>query len=198
MSHELPYTTEVRADTGLTNPKLGIGLFLASEGMLFAAFFSSYALLRSGAESWPDQSSIVNVTLGGINTGLLLASSVAIGLAWNAIRAGNVPRFRAWMGACILLGLVFLGIKGFEYSEKLGAGLWPSTNNFLGLYFTMTGLHAAHLLAGIAVNAYLWGPGASLWRRDAARFTQRVEIARLYWNFVDVVWVLLFVVLYLL
>jgi cytochrome c oxidase subunit III len=198
MSLEIPYTTETRADTGMTNPKLGIWLFLASEVMLFASLFSSYALLRSGAEAWPDQSAVVSVTLGAINTGVLLASSMAIGLAWNAIRAQQVDRFRVWMGACILLGLLFLGIKGFEWADKLQAGLAPSMNNFLGLYFTMTGLHAAHLAAGIVINLYFWGPGRALWRRDAARFSQRVEVARLYWNFVDVIWIVLFVVFYLL
>ena len=198
MSFEIPYTTETRPDTGVTNPKLGIWLFLASEVMLFASLFSSYALLRMGGDTWPDQSAITGVTLGAINTGILLASSMAIGLAWNAIRAQQVERYRLWMGACIALGLLFLGVKGFEWADKLQAGLTPATNNFLGLYFTMTGLHAAHLLAGIVVNAYLWGPGAALWRRDAARFAQRIEVARLYWNFVDVVWIVLFVVLYLL
>lgn len=198
MSHPLPYTTDVRPDTGLTNPKLGIWLFLASEVMLFASLFSSYALLRSGAAAWPDQSSLVSVPLGAINTLVLLASSVAIGLAWSAISRGDDTRYRLWMAASILLGALFLGVKAFEWSEKLNAGLLPSTGNYLGLYFTMTGLHAAHLLAGLAVNAFLWGPGRALWHIDAARFVQRVAIARLYWNFVDVIWILLFVVLYLL
>jgi heme/copper-type cytochrome/quinol oxidase subunit 3 len=198
MSFEIPYTTETRPDTGMTNPRLGIWLFLASEVMLFASLFSSYALLRSGAETWPDQSAITSVTIGGINTALLLASSMAIGLAWNAIRAQRVDRYRRWMAACVLLGAVFLGLKGYEWADKLQAGLVPSLNNFLGLYFTMTGLHAAHLLAGLAVNAYLLGPGTALWRRDPLRFAQRVEVARLYWNFVDVVWIVIFVVFYLL
>lgn len=198
MSHELPYTTDVRPDTGVTSPKIGIWLFLASEVMLFASLFSSYALLRSGAEAWPDQSSLVSIPLGGINTLLLLASSMAIRLAWLAIRGADEGRYRRWMAASVLLGVLFLGIKAFEWFEKLDAGLLPSTNNFLGLYFTMTGLHAAHLLAGLGVNAFLWGPGLALHRADAARFVQRVEIARLYWNFVDLIWILLFVVLYLL
>jgi heme/copper-type cytochrome/quinol oxidase subunit 3 len=198
VSLEIPYTTETRPDTGVTTPKLGIWLFLASEVMLFASLFSAYALLRSGADAWPDQSAILSVTLGAINTGVLLASSMAIGLAWNAIRAQQVGRYRAWMGACILLGGMFLGVKAFEWADKLQAGLVPSMHNFLGLYFTMTGLHAAHLAVGLAINLYLWGPGLVLWRRDAARFSQRVEIARLYWNFVDVVWIVLFAVFYLL
>src|SRR6187549_1022880 len=82
---EIPYTTEVRADTGLTNPKLGIWLFLASEVMLFGSLFSSYALLRAGAPTWPDQSSIVNVPLATFNTVVLIASSVTMVMAWASV-----------------------------------------------------------------------------------------------------------------
>jgi len=121
----LPYTTTVRPDTGLTSPKLGIWLFLASEVMLFGSLFSAYALLRTGAAFWPD-------------------------------------------------------------------------HNFLALYFTMTGLHAIHVIAGMVVNAYLLGPGVRMWTRDHLRFTNRIEIAGIYWHFVDVVWIFLFPVLYLL
>ena len=96
------------------------------------------------------------------------------------------------------LGIVFLAIKGFEYRGELAAGLRPSTSNFLGLYFVMTSLHALHVVCGVVVNAFLCGPGLSMSRRDPARFAGRVEAAALYWNFIDVIWVLMFVVLYLL
>ena len=75
---EIPYTIETREDTGLTNPKLGVWLFLASEVMLFASLFSSYVLLRVGAESWPDQASIVNIPLATLNTAVLITSSVTM------------------------------------------------------------------------------------------------------------------------
>ena len=196
---EIPYTTTARADTGVTNPTLGIWLFLSSEIMLFGSLFSAYALIRSGADRWPDQSSILNVPLGAINTALLVLSSVTLGRALSALKAGGADRqgpknYRLFMGATILLGVLFLGIKAFEWSEKLSHGLHPSTNNFLGLYFTMTGIHAAHLAAGILVNIYLWGPGMRMWRAEPERYTGRVAVARLYWNFVDAVWIALFVV----
>src|SRR5262245_63483113 len=82
---EIPYTTEARPDTGLTNPKLGIWLFLASEVMLFGSLFSSYALLRSGAPTWPVQSEILSVPLAALNTVVLIASSVTMVLAWAAL-----------------------------------------------------------------------------------------------------------------
>ncbi|MBM3819702.1 MAG: heme-copper oxidase subunit III [Acidimicrobiia bacterium] len=195
---DIPYTTDVRPDTGLTNPKLGMWLFLASEVMLFGSFFSSYALLRVGAASWPDQSAVLSVPLAALNTAVLLASSVTIALAWRAARQGDRAAYRGLMAATIALGIVFLGVKGSEYADKLSQGLAPSTDVFLGLYYTMTGLHALHIAAGLAVNAYLIGPGARMWQAQHARFANRVELAALYWHFVDVIWICIFAVFYLL
>lgn len=196
--HTLPYTTEVRPDTGLTSPKLGIWLFLASEVMLFGSLFSAYALLRSGAASWPDQSAVLSVPLATLNTVVLIASSVTMVLAWAAAKAGDLGRFRAFMGLTLLGGAGFMVVKAIEYGDKFAHGLAPSTDNFLGLYFTMTGLHAVHVIAGMVVNLYLLGPGARMWRAEPERFTNRVEVAGIYWHFVDVVWIFLFPVLYLL
>lgn len=200
--HVLPYTTEVRADTGLTSPKLGIWLFLASEVMLFGSLFSSYALLRTGAASWPDQSAVLSVPLATLNTIILISSSVTMVLAWTALAPGpqaqNPARFRLYMGLTLLLGAAFLAVKAIEYGDKFAHGLFPATNTFLALYFTMTGVHAVHVLVGMAVNAYLLVSGARMWRTEPERFANRVEIAGIYWHFVDVVWVFLFPVLYLL
>jgi len=194
----IPYTTDIRPDTGLTNPKLGIWLFLASEVMLFGSLFSAYALLRSGATSWPDQSAVLSVPFATLNTVILISSSITMVLAWVAAKAGQLPRFRLFMGLTLLLGGAFMAVKAVEYSDKFAHGLLPSTDNFLGLYFTMTGVHAIHVLVGMVVNAYLLWPGSAMFRTDAARFTNRVEIAGIYWHFVDVVWIFLFPVLYLL
>ena len=194
----IPYTTEVRPDTGLTNPKLGIWLFLASEVMLFGSLFSSYALLRSGAESWPDQSAVVSVPLATLNTVILISSSVTMVLAWASLKAERLGRFRLFMGVTLLLGAAFLVVKTVEYADKFAHGLFPAGSNFLALYFTMTGVHAIHVIGGLVVNGFLWGPGARMWRGDPVRFTNRVEVAGIYWHFVDVVWIFLFPVLYLL
>jgi cytochrome c oxidase subunit III len=195
---EIPYTTQTRPDTGLTNPKLGIWLFLASEVMLFGSLFSSYVLLRTGAESWPDQSSILSVPLASLNTLILIASSVTVVLAWASLKGGSLSRYRLYMGLTILGGALFLVVKSFEYGDKFSHGLFPAENNFIGLYYTMTGLHALHVIGGMIVNAYLWGPGTKMWAHDRERFTNRIEVAGLYWHFVDVVWIFLFPVLYLL
>lgn len=195
---EIPYTTEIRPDTGLTNPKLGIWLFLASEVMLFGSLFSSYALLRIGAASWPDQSSVLNVPLATLNTVILISSSVTMVLAWAALKGQRLDRYKLYMGLTFLAGVGFLIVKTIEYREKFEHGLFPSTNNFLGLYFTMTGLHAIHVIGGMIVNAYFLGPGTKMWKTDPERFTNRIEVAGIYWHFVDLVWIFLFPVFYLL
>ena len=209
---EIPYTTEVRPDTGLTNPKLGIWLFLASEVMLFGSLSSSYALLRSGAPTWPVQHEILSVPLAALNTVVLIASSVTMVMAWASlaphtasVRAGNrdeearsLKRYRLFMGLTLLGGAIFLVVKTIEYTDKFSHHLYPATNNFLGLYFTLTGLHALHVIVGMIVNGFLWGPGARMWRSQPERFANRIEVAGIYWHFVDVVWIFLFPVLYLL
>jgi len=222
---EIPYTTEVRPDTGLTNPKLGIWLFLASEVMLFGSLFSSYVLLRSGAPTWPVQHEVLSVPLAALNTVVLIASSVTMVMAWASLaphaaavrdrlrspnaramaspaeasaEADSLKRYRLFMGLTLLGGAIFLVVKAIEYGDKFSHHLYPATNNFLGLYFTLTGLHALHVIVGMIVNAYLWGPGTRMWRSEPERFANRIEVAGIYWHFVDVVWIFLFPVLYLL
>jgi heme/copper-type cytochrome/quinol oxidase subunit 3 len=87
--------------------------------------------------------------------------------------------------------------KGFEYSHEFGEGRFPKTNNFLAIYFTLTGLHGLHILGGVVVFLYFLGPGAKMWKTDQERYTNRIEIVGLYWHFVDLVWIFLFPILYL-
>jgi heme/copper-type cytochrome/quinol oxidase subunit 3 len=195
---EIPYTVAARSDTGLNNGKLGIWLFLASEVMLFGALFATYIMLRVGAPTWPKGADILNVPLAFVNTLVLITSSVTMVMAWASLMRNRFGQFRLYMGGTVLLGFVFLIIKYFEYSAKFDHHLYPSTNNFLAIYFTLTGLHGLHVIGGMAVNAYFWGPGSRLWREDPRWFTNRVEHSGLFWHFVDLVWIFLFPVLYLL
>ncbi|HEX9593587.1 MAG TPA: cytochrome c oxidase subunit 3 [bacterium] len=196
----IPYIDSPRPDTGLYNAKVGIWLFLASEIMLFGALFSSYVLLRVGAPAgtWPVGASVLNVPLATFNTVLLITSTVTMLLAWASCKVREFGKFRLYLGLTVLLGVVFLVVKGFEYSMKLDHHLYPSTNTFLAIYFTMTGLHGLHVLGGVVVNAYFWGPGSKMWHTAPNQFTNRIESAGLYWHFVDMVWIFLFPVLYLL
>jgi cytochrome c oxidase subunit III len=198
MEMEIPYTVETRPDTGLTNPKLGIWLFLASEVMLFGSLFSAYVLLRSGAETWPNQADIVNIPLATLNTAVLISSSVTMVMSWASLKMHDFAKYKLYMGLTFLCGVGFLVIKSIEYSEKFSHALYPSTNNFIGIYFLMTGLHAIHVIGGMVVNGFLWGPGAKMWKTAPEQFTNRVEVAGLYWHFVDLVWIFLFPILYLL
>ena len=195
---QIPYTVDTRADTGLFNAKLGIWLFLASEVMLFGALFSSYILLRTGASHWPHGWEHLNVPLATLNTVVLISSSVTMVMSWASLMMKNFSRYKLFMGLTILLGLTFLVVKSFEYGAKFSHGLYPGESTFFAIYFTLTGLHGLHVLGGIIVNTYFWGPGSKMWKTEPARFTNRVEIAGLYWHFVDLVWIFLFPTLYLL
>ena len=195
---EIPYNVEERPDTGLYNAKLGVWLFLASEVMLFGALFSTYVLLRTGAEDWPAGASILNVPMATLNTMILIGSSVTMVMSWASLKMDRFDKFKLYMGVTWLLSAAFLVVKYFEYSAKFSHHLYPSTNNFLAIYFTLTGLHMLHVIGGMVVNGYLWGPGAKMWKTEPERFTNRIEIAGLYWHFVDLVWIFLFPVLYLL
>lgn len=198
MSEIVPYIVEERPDTGLYNAKLGVWLFLASEVMLFGALFSTYVLLRVGNPDWPYGATILNVPLATFNTLILITSSVTMVLAWAGLKMNNFKSFRLNLGLTILFALIFLVAKGFEYGAKFDHHLYPSSSTFLAIYFTLTGLHGLHILGGVVVNSYLWGPGSKMWKTDPARFINRIEIAGLYWHFVDLVWIFLFPVLYLL
>ena len=192
---EIPYTVEVRPDTGLSNGKLGVWLFLASEVMLFAALFSSYILLRVGSVEWPHGSQELSVPLAFFNTVVLISSSVTMVMAWASLKMNDFGKFRMFLGATILLALTFLVVKFFEYEHHLVAGEGPWHNTFYAIYFTITGLHGAHVVAGLLLLAwtqfFAW--------RGAYRSEEHVAVqtSALYWHFVHVVWLFLFLALYL-
>lgn len=195
---EIPYTVAERPDTGLNNVKLGIWLFLASEVMLFGGLFSSYVLLRVGAADWPLGSEFVNIPIGTFNTAVLIGSSVTMVMAFASLKLGDLAKYKTYMGATILLAILFLLVKSYEYYEKISHDHLPSHGTFLAIYWTMTALHGIHIIAGVAVNGFLWGPGSSMFHTKRDQFINRVEAAGLYWHFVDLVWIFLFPVLYLL
>lgn len=194
---EIPYNVHPRPDTGVYNAKLGIWLFLASEVMLFGALFSSLILLRTGAETWPRGYEMLNVPLATFNTFILIVSSVTVVMAWSQLRLGNLKWGRIYISATILCALIFLVNKAFEYGHEFREHNFPKTNNFFAIYFTMTGLHGLHIIGGVIVFLYFLGPGAKMWAHDPERYTNRIEVVGLYWHFVDLVWIFLFPVLYL-
>jgi cytochrome c oxidase subunit III len=192
----IPYTVEERPDTGLANGKLGIWLFLASEVMLFGALFSTYIILRTGAPEWPHGE--LNVMLGAINTVILITSSVTMVMAWASLKLKDWAKHRLYLIATFLLAGVFLVNKYFEYKDHFDKGETPAHSTFTAIYFTLTGLHGLHILGGMIVMLYFLGPGTKLWKKNADQFTNRIEYTGLYWHFVDLVWIFLFPILYLL
>lgn len=184
--------------TGLTNSKLAMWLFLATEVMLFGGLFSAYILLRVADPTWPHGSEYLSIPLATLNTMVLIISSVTMVMSWAALAMKSLPKFKVYMTLTILLSLVFLVVKYFEYSSKFEHGYFPSTNNFFGIYFTLTGLHGVHIIGGILVNAYFLLTANKAWREHPKMFTGRIEAAGLYWHFVDLVWIFLFPALYLL
>jgi cytochrome c oxidase subunit 3 len=192
----VPWVYEERPDTGLTNGKLGIWLFLASEVMLFGGLFSAYIILRVSAPEWPHGE--LSVLLGTINTVLLISSSVTMVLAWANLKMNEFAKGRMFLLVTIVLALVFLVNKYFEYADHIARGEGPWHSTFLAIYFTLTGLHGLHILGGVIVMLYFAGPGARLWERNPVMYTNRIENTGLYWHFVDLVWIFLFPVLYLL
>jgi len=196
---EIPFTVSERPDTGLTNPKFGIWLFLASEVMLFGSLFSSYIILRTGSLDWPVQSDELNITIGAVNTAILIASSLTMVLSWTALKEKQFKRFKLFIGLTILFAVLFLVLKiWLEYIPKIHHGHILSTNTFFAMYYLMTGLHALHILGGVVVMIFFWGPGSKMWQTNPDQFVNRIEVVGLYWHFVDLVWIFLFPTLYLL
>jgi cytochrome c oxidase subunit 3 len=184
----VPYTLEPRRDTGVSNTTLALWLFLASEVMLFGALFSSYALLRVAAPAWPSGRAVLDLTLGGANTVVLLAATM---MAWRA-RNRAVDRAKRFLVLNSALAVVFLAIKSFEYQHELARGLVPSVSTFWAIYFVLTGLHVVHVMGGLAANAWVLAG-----RAGDAMTVNRVRLLSLYWTFVDVVWIAIFALLYL-
>ncbi|MDA1001455.1 MAG: cytochrome c oxidase subunit 3 [bacterium] len=187
------------AETGgsgfASSAKLGLWWFLASEIMVFGGVVASYFLLRLAGPGWGDDIAHNSTLLGTINTIVLLTSSftmVEVHAAWNR---RDADAFRRFLGLTIVLGLVFLVIKGFEYGAHFREAIFPAKSLFWAFYYGMTGLHALHVLAGIIANVSLL---VVAWRPEGLmRFGHRAEMNGLYWHFVDVVWIILFPLLYL-
>ena len=196
---KIPYNEELRPDTGLYNAKLGIWLFLASEVMLFGGLFSAYVMLRLSDPNWANYGQeALNVPLATLNTAILITSSVTMVMAWISLKQKDLSKYKMYLGTTIVCAFIFLVVKYFEYSHKIHEGFVPSHDTYMALYFTITGLHGLHIIGGVIVFAYLLGPGISMWDSEPKRFTNRIEVVGLYWHFVDLVWIFLFPILYLL
>jgi len=183
---------------------LGLWAFLATEVLFFGGMFASFAILRQLHHAgFADAGRETNLVFGTVNTAVLLTSSLSMALAERAAEAGLRGATRWLLAVTLALGFAFLCVKGLEYREDLEKGLWPAHGFviatqgaalFFGLYWMMTGVHAVHVLAGMALV------GRVLWIAGRGRLSERqvsVRVTTLYWHLVDVIWVVLFPMLYL-
>ncbi len=176
--------------------KMGMWWFLASEIMVFGGFLAIYILYRmASGGAWAAHAEHVSATIGTFNTVLLLTSSLTMVKAFEYIDADDREKARNFLLFTVLLGVAFLGVKGFEYSKEIAAGYTPLSGIFWSFYYALTGLHGLHVLAGVILNFSLFMMAArgTLWPKTQGR----VEYAGLYWHFVDLIWIFLFPLLYL-
>jgi cytochrome c oxidase subunit 3 len=182
--------------------RMGMWLFLASEIMMFGAFIAVYLVLRlslpaplpgeEGLLEWSKKQLSVGIAL--FNTFVLILSSFTVVRAVHAIRNGNRGRCEDFMVLTAALGTLFLVVKGIEYAGKFSHNIGPSTNIFYGAYFLMTGFHGFHVLVGVIA---LVACAFFVKKFDSSHYAP-VENIALYWHFVDVVWIFLFPIVYLL
>ncbi|MEX2268394.1 MAG: cytochrome c oxidase subunit 3 [Acidimicrobiia bacterium] len=181
--------------TGVTNKKLGMWLFLASDCLFFGAFIATYLLYRGRDTVGPGPRLLFDIPFTSATSFILLMSSLTMVLALAAIQRGDERRLRIWLLATALLGATFIAGQVFEFTEFNREGLALDTNLFGSTFFILTGFHGAHVTAGIIWLMSLWGMASQ--GRLKQPDSEKIEIAGLYWHFVDVVWIVIFTVIYL-
>jgi heme/copper-type cytochrome/quinol oxidase subunit 3 len=182
--------------TGVTNMKLMMWLFLSSDCLFFGAFIATYLLYRGRADqAGPGPKDLFDIPFTSATSFILLMSSLTMVLALAAIQRGDHRRVRIWILATAMLGATFIAGQVFEFTEFTREGLHVDTSLFGSTFYILTGFHGAHVVIGIIWLLSLWG--LSMQKRLPAEHAEKVEVAGLYWHFVDVVWIVIFTVIYL-
>ncbi|MEA2508353.1 MAG: cytochrome c oxidase subunit [Actinomycetota bacterium] len=181
-----------RAVRGTSSPVLGMVLFVASEAMFFAALFGAYFTIYAGANTWPPKGIETNIGVPAVLTAILVSSSFTLQAGVAAVRKGRMDRLKRWLEATLLLGIAFLALQAYDYSQlnfAIRQGAFPS------LFYVMTGLHMAHVIGGVVLLGMVYVQS----RTDQLSMERHepVESAAIYWHFVDVVWIGLFSAFYL-
>jgi heme/copper-type cytochrome/quinol oxidase subunit 3 len=180
---------------GVPNRKMAMWVFIASECMFFGSLIATYLAYEGKSLVGPTPEEILNIPLTSVSTFVLLMSSLAMVLALDAVQSGDRRKARLWLGGVVVLGGLFLGGQVYEFTEFYHEGLTLQQNLFGATFFVLTGFHGAHVTVGVIWMITLLvmslrgdlGPERSL----------DVEVAGLYWHFVDVVWIVIFTVVYL-
>jgi heme/copper-type cytochrome/quinol oxidase subunit 3 len=181
--------------TGLSNTKLAMWLFLASECMLFGALITTYVLYRGRSLVGPYPADIFDIPYTSVSSFVLLASSLTMVLALSAAQQRDMGRMRLWLLTTALLGMTFVGGQVYEFTAFAHEGLGLSTNLFGTTFYVLTGFHGVHVTVGVLMLLSLVGLSSA--RRLPDDPSYPIEMVGLYWHFVDIVWIVIFTVVYL-
>lgn len=190
---EAAHIDPTRTSTGLDSRKLGMWIFLVTEVMLFSSLIGAFLQMKARSPAGANQ--VLNVPITAVNTFILIVSSTTVVLALQAIMNGDKRKLKLYLAATLALGATFLGVQVFEYFQLLSHDFTPSGSLFGGGFYTVTGFHGFHVFLGL-----LWCAGLlreALQERFTPTNYMRIEIFGLYWHYVDVVWIILFTIIYL-
>ena len=193
MSHA--HALEHYTSTGLDNRKVAIWTFIGSECLFFASLISTYLVYKGRDTTGPTPEHILEIPLVTVGTALLLFSSLFVVIALNGAQHGNRRRLLTWLGMTILCGLFFVGMQVYEFTHFVHEGLKMQTNLFGASFYTLTGFHGTHVSLGVLwlITVFITAARGKL---PPAK-SLNLEMAALYWHFVDVVWIVIFPVVYL-
>jgi cytochrome c oxidase subunit 3/cytochrome o ubiquinol oxidase subunit 3 len=179
---------------GLDLRKLAMWVFLSSEVIFFGSLIATFLVYKNKSLSGPGQE-LLNIPLTGVNTFILIVSSLTMVLALNAAIHDRQRQLKVWLLATIVLGSSFLSIQGYEYVKLWSEGLTPTANLFGSAFYTLTGFHGTHVLVGVIILLGVWLK--ALFGGFGSKHYLPIELAGLYWHFVDLVWILIFTLVYL-
>ena len=183
-------------NVGIETRKLGMWLFLASEVMFFTGLIGAYIVIRQAVHHWPVPSQTLNIPLTAFNTFLLICSSATLVKGLASAQDGDKEGMQVGIFLTFLLGALFLAIQGHEYHELIHVKHFtPSSSIFGACFFTMTGFHGMHVLVGVCCLLFVFI--RSLKGGYTPQENRGIEVAGLYWHFVDLVWIILFTIVYL-
>lgn len=196
MSHDTVHEHVEMTNTGIDNRKLGFWLFLSSETIFFASLLVGYLVYHGQNGQGPTPKDLFNLPLTSVSTFVLLMSSLAMVLGVFSAQQGQAKAARGWVLATALMGLGFLGFQAYEFTHFYHEGLTISSSLFGTTFYVLTGFHGAHVAVGVIwlLSLLFYGRKGGLGQDKASD----VEVAGLYWHFVDIVWIVLFTVIYLL
>ncbi|MFI5288799.1 MAG: heme-copper oxidase subunit III [Polyangia bacterium] len=182
-----------------TSGKLGMWIFLLTDSMSFGGLLLAYGILRSGSHNWPDPSTRLGIPFTAGMTFLLICSSVTMVMALAAAQEKNKKQLLFWLGLTILGGLLFLSGQAKEWTELITVkGMGLSVDQMSATFFLITGFHGLHVFTGVTYLSVIWIQSAKGKYTDGPKASaNNIEVAGLFWHFVDLVWILVFTFIYL-